>query len=212
MRFGRSAKKLLAILAALSVFAVAIPVTVTYLYSKTPALHNIFVPDVESPVECSVDVCVQKTIVNLLEKPVSPEGFQFLLKRTDNENYLSIVSGSDGLASTILTFSEQDAGKTYSYRLTEVNDARENMVYDTTEHLIDITIKKDNEQKLVPTVMLNGIQTTTRVNVTFTNVATTEILPPDTGDHSHPLLYFSMVLVGIIGFGALLTLKRKHSL
>ena len=210
MHFRRPIVKLALIVAAALIIGLAVPATLSYLTSGTNSLYNIFKPDYVELADGVVDVYVQKEVTNLLETPVGKDNFQFLLTRTDNENAIKLVTDEDGRAHAALTFSNADAGKTYTYRLSEVNDGRENMVYDDTVYTITVSLKINDDVQLIPTVKLNGLQVD-KVECAFTNVATTEVLPPDTGDHSHPLLYAALMVLGIAGASLVIVMNKKRS-
>ena len=210
MIFRRPFARLALIVAAVLIAAVAVPATISYIAVRTDPIVNTFEPDYTQTADAVVDVHIVKTVTNLAEPPVGPENFQFLLTRTDTEKAIKLTSGADGRAFGMLTFSKEEAGKTYTYRLTEVNDAREHILYDETEHIVTVTLKLNDDATLTPTVTLDGLKVD-KVEVTFTNIHTTEILPPDTGDDAQPLLYICMMLLGVAGLAALIITARKRT-
>lgn len=196
------------VLAVLLAIGLAVPATLAYITAHTDKIVNIFKPDYTQTADAFVDVNVQKTVTNLCEPPVGPEGFTFLITDIATEKAISLTSDEDGLARAALTYTKDDAGKTFTYRITEVNDKREHMVYDNKVYTVHVSLALNSDAQLIPTVMQDGLQVDT-VNVKFANVHTTEVLPPDTGDDSTPVLYGIMMLLGVTGLAVTLISRKR---
>ena len=209
MKLRRPIAKAALVLAVLLAVGMAIPATLAYITAHTDKIVNIFRPDYTQTADAFVDVTVHKTVTNLCEPAIGPEGFTFLITDTATEKAVSIVSDKDGNARAVLTYTKDDANKTFTYRISEVNDKRENMVYDAKVYTVHVSLKLNSNAQLVPTVIVDGLQVD-QVNVKFTNVHTTEVLPPDTGDDSIPVLYGIMMVLGLTGLAVTVISRRKR--
>ena len=121
---------------------------------------NIYTP---KPDDITVDINIVKTVVNKGTETMSPEGFEFLLEDLENaENGLTVSSDADGKAKFTLSFTEEDIGRSFSYKLTEINGGIENVTYSTEEYTITVSVALDDESN------------TLKANVTVNNKATKE--------------------------------------
>ncbi len=121
---------------------------------------NIYTP---KPDDITVDINIVKTVVNKGTETMSPEGFEFLLEDLENaENGLTVSSDADGKAKFTLSFTEEDIGRSFSYKLTEINGGVENVTYSTEEYTITVSVALDDESN------------TLKANVTVNNKATKE--------------------------------------
>ena len=98
---------------------------------------NIFTP---SPVEMKVNV--KKNLVNETDEEMGLDGFEFLLKGGEKE--ITAISNEDGNASFTLEFDAEDIGKTFTYKVTEVDTGIEGMVYSDEEFAFKVTVAVDN--------------------------------------------------------------------
>ena len=108
---------------------------------------------------------------------------QFKFELVDeNGNVLQTKSNSaDGKVQfDALTYTVADAGKTYTYKVREVNDGQSGVTYDTTERTITVTLSDDGKGQL-------DAETTGLESLTFTNkVAQTPVTPTPTPTPSTP--------------------------
>lgn len=118
------------------------------------AFTNVYVP---KPADVTVDVAVDKTVVNKGSETIGPEGFEFLLRdAADGAEGFTAKSDEHGRAQFTLTFTEADVGKTFRYVLTEVDSGRANVTYSTAEYAITIEVALDEETNtLVATTTVN---------------------------------------------------------
>lgn len=110
---------------------------------------NVYTP---KPADITVDIRVDKTVVNKGTEKIGPEDFQFLLKEQNAQSGITVKTDKDGKAVFTLSFTEDDIGKIYRYQLTEVNDARANVTYSTACYEITIAISLDENNRLVAQV------------------------------------------------------------
>ncbi len=178
----------------------------------TIEFNNIYTP---KPTDITVDIDIIKTVVNKGSNKIGPEDFEFLLKAlADGVEGITVKSNENGKAKFTLTFTENDIGKTFSYKLTEVNSGKANVTYSTAEYAITIVITLDEASNaLVATVTMNEAETAEPV-AKFENIYDyTPSYPdnPQTGDNSTLGMWIALMFVS---GGAALTLcvidKKKR--
>lgn len=96
---------------------------------------NIFTPD---DVQTTIDI--EKILVNNTDEEIGLNGFLFDLYCNETGKTVTVTSGTDGLAQIELSFSAEDIGKTYTYKLTERKGTVERMVYSDTVYVFSITV------------------------------------------------------------------------
>ena len=131
--------KLALLFSAAVVLGIAIPMTLSYVFDVAEPLENTFVPLAGLHDENTVEIRVDKTVVNKGEAMITAEGFTFLLQNTATGDVLTAVSNKDGQARFLLSFSGVDAGS-HTFRLTEVNDGLEGVTYSTAEYQIRVDV------------------------------------------------------------------------
>lgn len=173
---------------------------------KAIEFTNVYVP---KPADITVDINIHKTVVNKGTDSITPEGFEFLLEvQADGVEGITVKSDANGKAKFTLTFTEDDIGKTYNYKLTEVNSGRANVTYSTAEYAICITVTLDEESNtLVATLTVNEAAAA-EVVAEFENVYDYTPNPdipdnPKTGDNVNMALRFALLF---ISGGAVITL------
>lgn len=176
---------------------------------------NVFTP---KPEDITVDITVTKTVVNKGSEQIGPEGFEFVLENLRTQEKRIIETDENGNASFTLGYTENDVGNTYTYRLSETDDGRENVQYSTTEYNITVTVALNENNGLITTLTCNG-EDTAAIVAEFENIYDyTPELPdnpdipdtPDTGDTTNLHLWFALLFVSGIGiFGAALYGKKK---
>lgn len=189
------------------VAAVALPTTLSYVFSTTGPVVNTFLPPGGLNDQTMVEVFVEKTVLNTGEDKIGPEGFTFILKNDETGEELTVVTGTAGTGRFALPFSGTDAGKTFSYSIWEQNDARENVVYDSKVYVLEITIGMVDD-KPVATLQLDG-QPVTEATARFENTYHfTDV--PETGDASQVTLYAALA-VGSMMLLILLVRRRRSA-
>ncbi len=173
---------------------------------------NVYTP---KPADITVDVNIDKKVENKGTETMSPEGFEFLLVKDGTDEKLTVKTGADGKAKFILAFTENDIGKTYTYKLTEVDGKLENVKYSKAEYVITVTVTLNGENELVADLTLNEIAVET-VKAEFVNEY--DYTPPiddipQTGDTSDLRLWTFVLLVsgaGLIGTSVLGKKKKEN--
>ena len=178
------------------------------------AFTNIYTP---KPEDITVDLDIVKTVVNKGSEKIGPEGFEFLLNAlADGVADITVKADENGKAKFTLTFTEDDIGKTYTYKLTEVNGGKANVTYSNAEHTITVAIELNENNELEANLTKNG-ENATEVVAEFENVYDYTPTPeypdsPQTGDNTNLHLWFALLFVsggGIFGT-ALYGRKRKE--
>lgn len=184
--------------------AIALPDSLAFISARSNTMRNTFTANYAPPQAADVEVRVHKIVTNPGKQKIGPEGFQFLLRAADGET-ITLTTGADGYASTTLRFTGADAGKTYTYRLTEVDDDREHVTYSDKVYTIQISLTVDAQNRIVPALRMNDVSVQ-RLQAEFVNVYN-PIEVPDTGDHDYPLTYAVMMLLS--GAALLLLIRRR---
>ena len=167
--------KLALLFSAAVVMGIVVPVTLSYVFDVTGPLVNTFVPP-SAPVydENTVEILVNKTVVNKGEAAITPEGFTFVLQNTVTGETYTSISNKDGQARFVLTFNGAQAGS-HSFYLTELNDGLEGVTYDAAEYAIRIDVDTVDGQT-ERTLYMDGRQVDA-LTVSFVNVYDTEQIP-----------------------------------
>ena len=173
---------------------------------------NVYIP---KPTDITVDIEINKTVVNKGSETIGPEDFEFLLKNlADGVDGITVKSDENGKAKFTLTFTEDDIGKTFNYKLTEVNSGRANVTYSTAEYAITIVITLNEETNTLVATMTVNEAAATEIVAAFEN--TYDYTPeypdsPQTGDNSNLAMWVALMFVS---GGAALTLcvydKKKR--
>lgn len=167
---------------------------------------NIFTP---KPDDVTVDIEIVKTVVNKGTAEIGPEGFEFILDDlADETDEMTAVTDEEGNAKFTLTFTEDDIGKTFNYKLTEIDGGKHGVEYSKAEYNIAIEITLDEETNTLAANIIQNDAETENVVAEFENIYEVDI--PKPGDDTDLTLWTIMMLVS----GAALTLfvrdkKRK---
>ena len=165
---------------------------------------NVYVP---KPADITVDIMIHKTVVNRGTDTIGPGDFAFLLEDLGDEvDGLTVKSDENGEAKFIVTFTEADIGKTYTYKLTEVNSGRANVTYSTAEYTITIAISLNEETNTLEAAMTMDDIVATELAAAFENIydyTPAPETPPQTGDTSNGVMWIALML---ISGGAAITL------
>ncbi len=145
----------------------------------------------------SVDIFIEKKVENKGGESITPEGFKFLLEKVGTDEEVKVTADAEGKAQINLPFTEKDAGETYTYKLTEVNDGRTYVKYSQAEYLIEVELTLNDEDELVATVTY-GQEEIEALEAEFVNEydytpPVTEI--PVTGDTSNISLWIALMFV-----------------
>lgn len=134
--------------------------------AQSVTFENTYIPD---PQDVPVPIKVQKTVKNLGSQSMGPEGFEFLLENRTLGGTQTATSDANGQAAFTLTFTKADIGKTYAYRLTEVNGGNANVEYSKAVYDITVAITLSDENALIADITENGVETA-EVVASFENI------------------------------------------
>lgn len=183
------------------------PFSLAYITARSNTLHNTFRVVYQEPQDISVPIVIQKSVVNLCEREIGPGGFKFELVNTETGAAASASSAKDGTAEFNMGFTSADLGKTYHYKLYEVNTAREYVAYDETVYDISIKLVLNEMHEMSAELTLNGVPVM-NIIVGFENQYYDPTPLPDTGDPNHPLLWTAMLMISAAG---LIVIKKKET-
>ena len=125
--------------------------------AETAGFTNIFTPDA-----VVTTIRVQKELVNKSEEQMGLNGFKFQLE-TDGMKQI-ITTDDSGKAEIPLTFTAENVGKTYTFKLSEVVGDTEHMTYDSTVYEISVTVTQGEDGQLQLVVEREGTGDFTFVN------------------------------------------------
>lgn len=205
--------KLTMLLCAAITIVFALPTSLAYMTARSNTLHNAFRVVYQPAQDVCIPIQIQKTVVNLSGEEVGPGGFEFVLIDTDTGvTTAAATSSEDGRAAMNLTFTAEDADKNFHYRLYEVDTGRENVVYDDAVYEIEIALSLDENHEICAGLSLNGAEVE-EIAAEFENQYYVAVIPPDTGDPNHPLLWLAMLMLSAAGLiamgGKRAVLRRK---
>lgn len=212
MNIRRSWAALALLLVTIAAVGLSVPATLAYSTAKTETLVNTFTVLRLPPAQTSVNVCVQKTVHNTGTKRIGPEGFSFSLQNTQTGEAFVLTSDADGLACVTLPFSEADMGKTHTYRLSEINDGRENVSYSDQVYAIEIALCVDANKQPVASARVDGVPVQQIVAAFENEYHAGDVILPPTGDDSSLGLYIALLLVSGAGLALLLIRRNRQAL
>jgi len=196
----------MALLLCLFTATAATPSTLAYIADSAATVRNTFRVQYLSPQDITVPVNVHKTVLTSGINTIGPKDFSFCLENLDTGHIAVLTTGDDGCAAAGLSFSADDVGKAYRYRLYEINSGRENVIYDESIHYITITLYTNEQHELSALLTMDEI-VVSELAAEFVNFYE-EMNIPDTGDHEHPMLWLALLLWGGVG----LILCRRESI
>lgn len=115
------------------------------------------------------EITVKKTVKNTGTETIGPENFRFRLQNlTTGDSYIQTTESS-GRAVFRLPFTQADVGRTYSYKLIEINDGRENVTYSTSSCEFTIAITENAAGNGLTAVLTSQEQQIENLVVEFVN-------------------------------------------
>jgi len=184
--------------------------TYGYIVTKTDSVINTFIPAVPGHEDIAVSIEVNKIVKNTGTASISPEGFEFVLENTASGEKITLKTAANGKALFTLPFTAEDTGKSFNYKLSEINTGIKNVTYDQKVYDIHIAVTLGEDNKLVANVTVDG-QTVANAVARFENAYYGEIpVPPQTGDSSNTAFWFIMMLVSGAACVVLMALDRRY--
>lgn len=203
MKFRHPAFALL--LALVFVLGLAVPAAVAYVTVKSPSLVNVFTADVPPEGAVTVPVRVHKTILASGTQTIGPEGFTFRLTEAESGASQTFQTNTIGYGALTLAYTPEDAGKTYTYLLTEVNDSREHVTY--SDLVYRLTISPALDAGVLTAALTLNDEPVQAVLAEFENIYAPTTDVPATGDDA-PLMVW---MLGLLLCGAGLILLRARA-
>jgi len=183
---------------------VATEVVVENATADTLDFLNVYVPQ---PADLPVEILVQKTVVNKGTAHIGPGGFAFMLDaRQEGMDDITLRADEAGQAKFTLTSTEEDIGKVYSYRLTEIDENQAYVTYSKEQYEIRIAVTLSEENTLVASFEVNG-EAVQQVVAEFENEYDYSPSLPATGDQTGLALWVMLLCISggavlmIIAFG-----------
>lgn len=160
-----------------------------------------------TPEDIQTEIVVEKDLDNQSGKNMGLDGFKFQL--TGEGETLTQITDADGFAKFTFTFGPEDAGKTFTYKLTEVDTQISGMTYSDAAYEYKFTVAKDAATgKLSVTVTRDG--KAVEGNAKFVNVYVDTDEPPKTGDDAYPMAMALGMMVSVVALVVLLLIGKKE--
>jgi len=160
--------------------------------AETVTFENVFTPD-----NITVRLDVTKTVQNLTNAELSPEGFQFNLEQ-DGKVLKTVTADAQGKAFFEITFTPESLTTgTFRFQVRELNTGKIGVTYSEKIYNVTVVISQDETGQLVANILVDD-QVATEPVLNFVNVYDPPATP-STGDSSNPGLYIA--LFGISGLG-----------
>lgn len=196
----------LRILALVMLFSILVSApALAYIYTDGNAtLVNSFVPGpVFTPDAAYLTLTVQKTVVSLGQKQMSPSGFSFTLTNRLTGEKTTLKSDENGIVHFPLTYTSSDLGQ-HLYTLAEDKGSNPAVVFSDQVYDVVVTAFLDEQTNTIrATMLLNGVETSL---APFRNVYDPALEPPKTGV-SAPIGYAFLTVSASLA--AYLTLKKR---
>lgn len=179
-------------------------------YNIFVTFNNSFIPPDISEITTEAQITVNKTIKNLGKNSITAEGFEFILENKANGNKTSLKTDENGKAIFKLPLSLADIGQKFCYTLYEVNDGRENIIYDETVYEIEITPELDSNGKLISKITSGNAKSDSFI-FEFQNKYNSdgEDSPP-TGVNTNLSLWLLMLVLSGTSSIVLLSMEHKY--
>ena len=129
--------------------------------------HKVDAPGPQEPID--VEIKAKKTVKNIGDFEISPEGFTFVLTDTETRMSQNRVSDQYGDVVFNLQYTTADVGKTYHYTLEELDERKQYITYSTAIYYVDVEVKFNENDKLSAIVKVND-KLQTELTPSFENI------------------------------------------
>lgn len=179
-------------------------------YSVDISFSNVYTPpEAPKPEDISVTVTANKTVKNTGDLSIGPENFSMQLENVDSGEKLTAKTDTDGKAFFDLTFTAADVGKTFTYRLSEVNEKADGVTYDDRIYTVTVKIHLSGDNKLVAQCMVDGF-VSEEPAAGFVNVYHKRMpASPPTGDTFPHVFWFAVLILSGAACLTLIMLGRR---
>ena len=155
------------------------------------SIVNITTSFMPNPDNLEKQVKIKKTVTNLGQEQITPEGFRFVFANEDMGTQQLITVDKNGEAEMNFTFTKAQIGEELSFTVYEFNDNREGVTYDTRVYNLTFTVELDENNELSVKCFIDGKEVTDPV-LTFENSYEPQI--PQPGDETNMLFFVLMLL------------------
>ncbi len=169
--------------------------------------QNTYTP----PEPVTLDVHVTKTVENKGQQTIGPEGFLFRVQEQTSGVSQDLRTKESGKLITGITFDDSDVGKSYTFKVWEIDEGKKHVTYSQQVYTFTVTVSLSQEGKLVLNTVCND-QAVTFVDAQFVNIYDyTPPVTPVTGDSTNLVLWMTLLM---LSGGAVITLlvigKKKE--
>ena len=205
MNIRRCRFALALLFAAYLVLGFCVPTSLAYIATESGSVVNSFFSSEFELDARQVEIFVEKTIKSTGLESIGPEGFSFSLICNETGESLQMTTDETGKASAMLAFTQDHLNQIYTYRLSEINDGRENVKYSEKVYEIAVAVTLDASRNIVTAATLDG-KPAQQIVASFENIYVSPIRLPNTGDNSSLVLYAALLLFS----GIALAMLRKR--
>lgn len=178
--------------------------------------NNVYVAPIVTPKDIAVPLNIQKIVENNTTKSIGLGNFEFKLVGDISATNMTATTDYKGQTKFILTFSEYNVDKSYTYELYETNTGISGMKYSEKVYDIRVDVTKTSYNTIDATFYVDGVKTDHEGLVfEFVNVygnGTTPQKPSGGaetgGDSAAGLVTAAAMLGGIIAVAAVLRKNR----
>lgn len=173
-------------------------------FTVTALLSNVYV----KPTDVKVDI--QKTVKNVGNKTIGPEGFAFVLENTRTQERTQMVTDTNGQTSINLHYGLADVGKIFNYTVAETKGETKGVTYDERVYRIEVRVARVGNE-IRATALVDDVAVEECL-LAFENTydGDTAVTPP-TGDNPNlPFWIVMMVLSGTASIVLILFDRRDR--
>ena len=165
-------------------------------------LSNVYVAPIDVP------VTVNKTVTAVNGNAIAPEGFAFVLENVETREQVRAVTDKNGHTAINLHYGLADAGKTFTYILSEIRGDVSGVTYDEKVYRIEVTVARVGNA-MTADVMVDGAAVEECV-LRFENRydEATAVTPP-TGDNMNLPFWLAMMVISGTACVVLALLDRR---
>lgn len=209
MKAGKLIKRFVLLMLLVLLNTATIGTTYCYIVTSSDSAANTFVPSASEVEDIAVTIEVIKKIKNTGASSIDPAGFVFVLENTVSGEKTKLETDHNGVGAFALGFTPADAGKVYTYKLSETNDGREGVTYDSKVYDISVCVSLTADNKLMSTVTIDGDITQKAVAEFVNTYHTPNGGATKTGDNGNGL--FWLILAIFSGGICLLLITRSRT-
>lgn len=168
-------------------------------------LSNIYVKPVD------VAIAINKKVTCVGESTIGPEGFSFILENTETKEQIRAVTDKNGQTAINLHYGLVDAGKTFTYTLSEARGNVAGVGYDERVYRIAVTVVREGGE-MQATVTVDDAAVEECVTHFENTYDGDQAQTPPTGDNRNlPFWLIMMILSGAACVVLVVLDRRDHA-